>query len=313
MGLMRKRRSVVGIDVQPTELRFIDLMRRKNDWSVLACGVQAIPDGLVEGVNIVDVAGVGEVLESTRRAARSQSRDAAIALPWQCIAMRTIHVDADTDDHDLEGLVALEAEAMELADAEVDFDVLGLSSEDASKLEVLIVACDRSPVLQRREVLEYAGYKPRAIEIDSFALGRSVEHHFGNRNGGRIGGLAVVDAAIHPGVLVMDDEGVIPRVLGDPGFGTAAGSGLEALSPSAFEAEAERIAATLAGYREPIKRVLTTAPAPMRSALHAALNVPVTELSPCADMTVLPSVDLAKLAEIEPKLAIACGLALGAQ
>lgn len=304
MRLRRKQRSVVGIDVRPTEIRQIDLAHQRNGWRVLACGVHEIPEGMVDGVNILDVAGVGEALKSARRVARCHSRRAAIALPWQCVAMRIIHVDADTDDYDLEGLVALEAETMELTDAEVDFEVLGLSSEDATQLEVLVVACDRPPVLQRREVLEYAGYKPRAIEIDSFALGRVAEHHLG-RNGGRIGGLAVVDAAIHPGVLIMDDEAVMPRVLDAPGF--------DAAPDSDIEAQMERIAATLATHGEPIKRVLTTASAPLRSALHVALNVPVTELSPCAGMAAEPNVDPAMLSSIEPKLAIACGLALGAQ
>ncbi len=179
MGLLfpRKSHSVLGVDLSSTAAKVLELSYSSGRYKVESFGLATIPPEAIVENNIKDFAVVTEALKLALERAKVSTRYAAIAMPSTAVISKILQVDASLSDDELEAHIQLEAATLipfPLAEVRMDFTVLEINEKDASKMNVLFVASRTENVDARVDVLEDAGLTVDFVDVETFAVERSV-------------------------------------------------------------------------------------------------------------------------------------------
>lgn len=218
----RGPRSFVGVDIDATAVKLVELSRaRSGDAPQARCwGVEPLPLGAVEaagaGAVIGDANAVGEAIRRLRTRIGAKARGAALAVPHAAALHKTLRVDADLGDDDLEVEVALEAERhipFPPEETALDFEPSHLCLDDPALVEVEVVACRLEHVYQREAAAAAGGLKAAVVEVETAALARAAHlatAHSPTANGGDIGPILLAALGAHTTTLLaIDGEAVV--------------------------------------------------------------------------------------------------------
>lgn len=170
---------MLGIDIGVAAIKLAAMRWRRRRWCLQACVVQPLPDGRAD-CGEPDPGALQECLTTALARLSVPGRDAAVALSCPDAITRTVSLDADLSDQEMENRMAIAAEQhlpFPLSDANLDFcqlpagDTAG-SSGPFVEQDVLLVACRRKLVEQRVALLEEAGIRAVVVDLDGLALGR---------------------------------------------------------------------------------------------------------------------------------------------
>ena len=173
--------SVVGLDIGSNQIKAVQLERHRNQWALVSAGiVQTPPDAVQDGV-ILDVAGVTEAVRQLFRENRIPASDTVAAVSGSHVLVRSIKVP-DMNTATLKRSIRFEAakhvdqgtSGVSIENSAVEFEVLGKSGQPP-QLDVLLVVAPLPMVNGRVAVIEGAGLEPVGVDVEAFALLRSME------------------------------------------------------------------------------------------------------------------------------------------
>lgn len=344
----KKTNTLLGFDISSTAVKLLELSRSNDQYKVEGYGVEPLPPNAVVEKNISDVEGVGDAIRRVIARAKPGSKQAALAVAGSAVITKTIEMDAELSDEELENQITVEADQYipyPLDEVAIDFEVLGLSERNPEQVEVLLAACRRENVDMREAALGLAALKPAVVDIEAHAMKRAfdlIKAQLGPSSDELVVAVVDIGATMTTLSVLADDKAIYTReqLFGgkqlteeiqrryslsfeEAGLAKKQG-GLpddyneEVLQPFK-EAILQQVTRSLqfcfssSQYDDVDYIVLaggTASIAGLDDMIEAKLGTPTVIANPFADMSISSKVDANALANDAPALMIACGLAM---
>jgi len=169
----------VGIDIEQASIVGAQVRTGRQGHTLTAASARALPDGLMFEGEVVDVDGLAAELKTFWKDAGFSGKRLSVGVANQKIVVRTMEFPL-IDPKELRAAIefqAQEAIPIPLDEAILDYQVLSTSpgeGEGAGRQQVLIVAAQREMIGQFLQVAKKAGLTVDGIDLQAFALMRSV-------------------------------------------------------------------------------------------------------------------------------------------
>ena len=177
----RKVDTVLGVDINDSGIKLIELGRSSGGFSVQGYVMQMLPPQAVVDGTLLDLEGVGRMLQQALSRLGTSARYAAVAVAGPSVITRLIDMDAGLSDEEMAWKIQMEADQFipyPLDEVAIDFQVQGPSAQGPQWVEVMLAACLREQVEAREAVLALAGLVPRVVDVEGFALERACLQDF---------------------------------------------------------------------------------------------------------------------------------------
>jgi type IV pilus assembly protein PilM len=343
-------RKIVGLDIGTTAVRAAELSVRGGQVVLERLGQHGLPQGAVVDGEVADPPAVAAAIKALWRHARIGSKQVVIGVANQRVVVRLVDLPW-MEPQELQRSLAYQAGEylpIPVDEAELDYDVIS-EYENASGqrvLRVLLAAAQKEMLAGHLRAVTAAGLQPVGIDLSPIALLRSLGPSVGLAEGAE----ALVDVGARITNMVIHDNGIVRfvRILlmgGEDVTATlervlqvdhetaeltklAVSAGGDAnpdatdLVEQRLDAMVEEIRGSLDFYRAqqdatPLVRVVLSGGGsqlgPLVERLQAAGSVPVERGRTLAAVRVgRLGLGAQQLAELEPRMAIPVGLALGA-
>jgi type IV pilus assembly protein PilM len=175
--------TVLGVDIQDTGIRLIELGRSPTGYSVQSYATQTLPAQAVVDSSMLDLDGVGQALSQALARLRTSARQAAVAVSGPSVITRMIELEAGLSEEEMTWMIQMEADQYipyPLDEMALDFQVRGPSAQNLARVDVLLAACHKAQVEARVAVLSLAGLVPKVVDVEAFALARACSQDFGS-------------------------------------------------------------------------------------------------------------------------------------
>ncbi|MGR3887150.1 type IV pilus assembly protein PilM [Pseudomonas sp. 1152_12] len=179
----RKVDTVLGVDINDTGIKLIELGRSANGYSVQGYVTRQLPSHAVVDGTLLHLEAIGQVLQQALSGLHTSARQAAVAVAGPSVITRVLEMQAGLSDEQMAWKIQMEADQYipyPLDDVAIDFQVRGPSPQDPARVEVLLAACLKQQVEAREAVLALAGLVARVVDVEEFALERACSQDFGS-------------------------------------------------------------------------------------------------------------------------------------
>lgn len=170
--------SLVGVDIGSSSVKLVALAKSGKGYSLEAYAIVSFsPNAVIDG-NIQDVAEVGAAIQKAVKVAGGKLDSAVTAVPASAVITKNIEMSRAFTEFELEDQIKVEADQFipyPLDEVALDFEVLGSSANNANLNEVLLVACRKTDVEQREDVVGAAGLKSEIVDVDTYAVERAMK------------------------------------------------------------------------------------------------------------------------------------------
>jgi len=171
--------SVVGLDIGSHQIKAVCLQRGRSNWALVNAGIVPTPPDSVQDGVILDIPRVTEAVRRLFQESRMPAADTIAAVSGSHVLVRSIKVPEMTPAT-LKKSIRFEAAkhvdqgttGVSIESSAVEYEILGKSGQ---QLDLLLVVAPLTMVNGRVSVLEGAGLEPVAVDVEAFALLRSVE------------------------------------------------------------------------------------------------------------------------------------------
>ncbi|MEM1228953.1 MAG: pilus assembly protein PilM [Pseudomonadota bacterium] len=178
-GLFKsKNNQMLGLDISSTSVKLLELTNTGGRYRVESYGVEPLPPNAVVEKNIADVEGVGEAIKRVLSRSKAGARRAAVAVAGSAVITKTIEMDAQLNDSEMENQITVEADQYipyPLDEVAIDFEIQGLSERNPDQVEVLLAACRKENVEMREASLELGGLKAAVVDIEAHSMKRAFD------------------------------------------------------------------------------------------------------------------------------------------
>ncbi|MGK7951357.1 MAG: type IV pilus assembly protein PilM [Xenococcaceae cyanobacterium] len=202
----------VGLEINPQQINVAQMVKKGQQYKLLKNVSKAIPEGVYEDGQIVDSLTLSELIKETLKENKISAKKVATAVPMREAIIRIIPVPAELDEEELRDMVLVHEASLHLPypREEVDLDYLKLGyfmDEDGiEKVNVLLVATRRDITDLYLEVFQQADLQVDVLEINSFALIRTIREQL--RQFGSKEAVVLVDIEFDSTEIAIIVEGV---------------------------------------------------------------------------------------------------------
>jgi type IV pilus assembly protein PilM len=169
----RKNPPLVGLDISSTAIKLLELSRSGGRYRVESYTVEPLPANSVVEKSIADVEAVGEAIRRAVKRSGTKTKLAAVAVAGSAVITKVISMPASIGDDEMESQISLEADQYipyPLDEVNLDFEVLGPSSKNPERVDVLLAASRSENVESRTAAAELGGLTARLVDVEAFAM-----------------------------------------------------------------------------------------------------------------------------------------------
>jgi len=175
---MAKSAVRVGLDLEQTMVAAAQIKGTKQAQVLTSAAVRSLPEGLMFEGEVVDVDGLAQELKRFWKEGGFAGKRFRLGVANQKIVVRTMEFPG-IDEKELRAAVefqAQEAIPIPVAEAILDYQVLSTTTADdgSVKQKILLVAAQRDMIQQFVDVAKKAGLSIDGIDLQAFALARSL-------------------------------------------------------------------------------------------------------------------------------------------
>ena len=169
-------KPMLGMDVSSSAVKLIELSKTGDTFKVEAYRVLPLPPNTIVDKNIADLDALSETIAAVVKRSGSKLTDIVAAVSSSSVITKEIELPAGLTDLQMEMQIEVEADQYipyPMEEVAFDFDVLGEAENNPDLVRVLLAACRQENVEHRRQALEMAGFNPKVIDVESFAVERA--------------------------------------------------------------------------------------------------------------------------------------------
>jgi type IV pilus assembly protein PilM len=179
-SLFSKSNKGVGIELAPERVNIVQLRKQRQGLKIEAFTSVAVPEGLIADGQIADPPSVAELIQQALADSKIKASRVATGVPGRDSIVRLIPVPSELDDKELRDMVLNHEASLYLPypreEADVDYQKLGyfVDEDGIEKVRVLLVATRKEVTDTYISTFEQAGLQIDVLEINSFALLRTI-------------------------------------------------------------------------------------------------------------------------------------------
>lgn len=174
--LAKPSKPMLGVDISSSAVKLIELSKAGDDFKVEAYRVLPLPANTIVDKNIADLDALSETITAVVKRSGSKLTDIVAAVSPSSVITKEIELPAGLTELQMEMQIEVEADQYipyPMEEVAFDFDVLGEVENNPDLVRVLLAACRQENVEHRRQALEMAGFNPKVIDVESFAVERA--------------------------------------------------------------------------------------------------------------------------------------------
>jgi type IV pilus assembly protein PilM len=167
---------VIGVDIGSSNIKAVQVEAHRDSFRVTRAAQQRTPQGSVRDGIVTDREAVAGAIRQMIKAAGIHATSAVLAVSGPTVAVRQVRMPR-MPEAALVKSARFEAPkyiSSNVDDSHLAFDILGPVSDDPNQMEVMLVAAPREMVESRIESVERAGLEAVSVDLESFALQRSL-------------------------------------------------------------------------------------------------------------------------------------------
>jgi len=173
---------MVGVDIGSSSVKVVELSvgGSKQDYRLEKCASELLDGNAVADGNVVDIEAVGAALKRAIGKAGIRTKDVVLGVPSMLTESQTVSLPDNLSDDELYLQVESEAHRLYPPSQAVNFDftVIG-PNETEGGIGVRVTAANSDRVQERVTAAEMAGLKPQVMDVEEYAVQRSVVHMLG--------------------------------------------------------------------------------------------------------------------------------------
>ena len=174
MGLFQRRSApIIGLDISSTAVKLLELSGDSPAYRIESYAVEPLPPNAVVEKNISEVEAVGEAIRRAVKRSGTKTKHTAVAVAGSAVITKVITMPGDLTDDEMVTQIELEADQYipySLEEVNLDFEVIGPSQSDPSKVDVLLAASRSENVDVRVGAAELGGLTAKVVDVEAFAL-----------------------------------------------------------------------------------------------------------------------------------------------
>ncbi len=203
-------KSCVGLDIGTSAVKAVLLSPAGDSYIINRVGVAPVPIGAIEGGTVRDIGTVTQIVTRLLHQSRIGAKHVMPAVAGQAVIVRSLKFPAMPRPQ-LAEAIKWEAERyipFPVQEAIMDFDVVG-EIPDTAEQEIMLVAAQRGLIDSHVEVLKGARLSPIAMDVQPFALARSLSSYLSTPVEGQAANVALIDVGAGTTDLVIFREEVL--------------------------------------------------------------------------------------------------------
>lgn len=173
-----KPRSILGIDISSSSIKILEISGSEDTLCVEGYGSGVLPPNSLDGNVIKDIDAVAACIKNVIEKAKLSCKRVALAVPDSAVISKIVQINDGLSDQEMEELIVIEADKYipyPIDEINLDFEIQGHSSKNATMLDILIVASRAENVNSRTEVATKAGLEPQVVDVESYAVERAAQ------------------------------------------------------------------------------------------------------------------------------------------
>jgi type IV pilus assembly protein PilM len=179
-SLFGKFHKGVGIELSPQRVNLVQLRKLRQGLKVETLTSVSVPEGVFVNGQIIDSPTMAQLIQQALAESQIQASHVATAVPGRESIIRIISVPAELDDKELREIVLNHEAGLHLPypreEADLDYQKLGcfIDEDGIEKVQILLVATRKEITDTYIDIFEQAGLQIDVLEINSFALIRTI-------------------------------------------------------------------------------------------------------------------------------------------
>jgi type IV pilus assembly protein PilM len=179
--LFQKKKDVIGIDIGSSSVKMVHLKEAKGSFQLAGLGLATLPVEAIVDNTIMDSSSIVDVVKGLVESQKLKTKNVATSISGHSVIIRKIQLPIMTEE-EMEASIQWEAEQyipFEISEVNLDFQILGPDANDASLMNVILVAAKKDFVNDYVALFKECGLNPQVIDIDCFAVENVYEVNYG--------------------------------------------------------------------------------------------------------------------------------------
>jgi type IV pilus assembly protein PilM len=180
--LFQKKKDVIGIDIGSSSVKIVHLKEAKGSYQLAGLGLATLPAEAIVDNAIMDSSSIVDVVKGLVESQKLKTKNVATSISGHSVIIRKIQLPIMTEE-EMEASIQWEAEQyipFEISEVNLDFQILGPDANDASLMNVILVAAKKDFVSDYVALFKECGLNPQVIDIDCFAVENVYEINYGS-------------------------------------------------------------------------------------------------------------------------------------
>jgi type IV pilus assembly protein PilM len=177
LGKQNLSRNLIGLEINTDYIKLLQISGKDHQQEIDFFSIVPVPPQAIVKDEIKNPAIIAQLLKDTFKKQGITTSNVALSIPRSSAIIKDITVDKRLNEDEIESRVWIEANRFFpnlIGEIYLDFVVIGPSAQDASQLEIILVACRKEQIDPYLEVIRLADLHPRLVDVNSYALERAL-------------------------------------------------------------------------------------------------------------------------------------------
>ncbi|MBR8827678.1 MAG: type IV pilus assembly protein PilM [Gomphosphaeria aponina SAG 52.96 = DSM 107014] len=170
----------IGIEITPEKISLVQMSKKGQQYKLIKYCAEEVPEEIFEEGQIADAPRLAETIQEMLKQHKIKAKKIATAVPMRESIIRVIPIPAELDAQELDDMVLNHEAGLYLPypteEVDLDYQKLGsfVDEDGIEKVRVLLVATRKEVTDLYLETFAQAGLEIDVLEINSFALIRTL-------------------------------------------------------------------------------------------------------------------------------------------
>ena len=179
--LFKQKKDLIGVDIGSSSVKLVQLREAKGGYQLVTLGLGLLPPEAIVDNAIMDSQAIIEVVQNLVESLKVKTKNVATSVSGHSVIIRKIQLPIMTEE-EMESSIQWEAEQyipFEISEVNLDFQILGADPNDASQMDVILVAAKKDFVSDYVSLFKECGFNPVVLDIDCFSVQNVFESNYG--------------------------------------------------------------------------------------------------------------------------------------
>lgn len=179
--VFQRKKDLVGIDIGSSSVKLVQLKEVRGGYQLVNLGMMKLPPEAIVDNAIMDSSSVVSVVRELVESLKIKTKNVATSISGHSVIIRKILLPIMTEE-EMEASIQWEAEQyipFEISEVNLDFQILGPDVNDASQMNVILVAAKKDFVNDYVALFKECGLNPQVMDVDCFAIANVYEANYG--------------------------------------------------------------------------------------------------------------------------------------